>query len=130
MGTPSEAPLPRRKPRILLVDDDTFLLRSVVRIMSLFGPQVVPAPGGAEALETLARDLDFDLVIFDMDMPPLHGPEFMRLALAQHAELRGRLVVATGCVDEFVQAVAAEGDCRVVEKPYSADKIKALLSDR
>ncbi len=130
MGIESAAPLPGRRPRILLVDDDTLLLRAVVRIMSILGPQVVPAPGGAEALETLARDRDFDLVIFDMDMPPLHGPEFMRLALAQHAELRGRLVLATGRVDEFAQSVAAEGGCRVVEKPYSPEKIEALLSAR
>ncbi len=130
MGTQPAGPLPRRRPRILVVDDDVFLLRSVVRIMSLFGRQIVAAAGGAEALDTLSRDRDFDLVIFDMDMPPLHGPEFMRLALAQHAELRGKFVVATGRVDERVQALAADGSCRVIEKPFSPDDVAALLNDR
>jgi DNA-binding NtrC family response regulator len=124
-GTPLD-----RKPRILIADDDAFLLRSVARLQRLYGHLVVCATGGAEALDALSRDLDFDLVIFDMDMPPVHGPEFLATALARHPELRGRLVVASGNIDEHVRALAANGACRVLPKPYTPTEVDALLKSR
>ena len=130
MSSDAEDTAHGRKPRILLVDDDAFLLRSVARLQTLHGHRVVTAPGGAEAIDVLTLDHDFDLVVFDMDMPPMHGPEFLRLALAAHTELRGRLVVATGRVDQNVERLAVDGACRVVAKPCSVDDVTALLNAR
>ena len=51
-------------------------------------------------------------------------------ALAAHTELRGRLVVATGRVDQNVERLAVDGACRVVAKPCSVDDVTALLNAR
>ena len=130
MSSDAEDTAHGRKPRILLVDDDAFLLRSVARLQTLHGHRVVTAPGGAEAIDVLTLDHDFDLVVFDMDMPPMHGPEFLRRALAAFPELRGRLVVTSGNIDEHVRALAADGACRTLQKPFTAVEIEALLSAR
>ncbi len=119
-----------RKPRLLIVDDDSFLLRSLARLLMLHGLRVVTAPNGATALDVLAVDRDFDLVVFDMDMPPMHGPEFLPKALEVAPELRGRFVVASGNLDEQMRGLAAAGPCRMLQKPYSHLDVGALLTPR
>lgn len=130
MSSDEPVPMQGRKPRLLIVDDDAFLLRSVARLLMLHGHRVVTAPNGGMALDVLGVDRDFDLVVFDMDMPPMHGPEFLPKALEAAPELRGRFVVASGNLDEQVRALAAGGSCRMLQKPYSHLDVGALLTPR
>lgn len=120
---------PSRRARLLLVDDDPFLLRAVGRLLTLHGYEIVAKGSGVDALELLAQDCEFDLVIFDMEMPPLHGPAFLEQALAQHPELRGRFVVASGNIDTAsVRELTVAGACRAVSKMHLADQLEALLA--
>ena len=66
-----ETPAPARA-RILLIDDDGILLRSV---QTLLEPEheVVTALGGADGLTILERDQDFDVVLCDLLMPRVDG---------------------------------------------------------
>ncbi len=124
-------PADRPSPRLLVVDDDAFLLRALSRLQSAKGYRMVTAAGGAEGIAVLARDRDFDLVLFDMDMPPPAGVEFLRLAREGAPELRDRFVVMSGNVETHeVRRLAAEGACRVLAKPFKPDALAALLTPR
>jgi Response regulator containing CheY-like receiver, AAA-type ATPase, and DNA-binding domains len=82
--------------RILLVDDEPNILRSLSRILKDF--QVTTFDCGAEAL-LAGQEIPFDLVISDYRMPGMNGVEFLtffktvqpdaiRMILTGHADLK------------------------------------------
>jgi len=72
------APDGARILRVLLVDDDPILLRSLARLLRAYteGVEVATAEDGREALQEL-RQTKFDVVVADIDMPGLTGPELL-----------------------------------------------------
>jgi CheY-like chemotaxis protein len=63
-----------RKARILLVDDNVEVRNSLGRLLRQQGHDVVGAANGQEAIE-LYRQERPDLVLLDVDMPLVTGPE-------------------------------------------------------
>jgi two-component system, chemotaxis family, sensor kinase CheA len=61
--------------RVLLVDDSTFFRNMLSPVLKAAGYEVKTAAGGAEALAVLERDLNFDFVICDIEMPGVNGFE-------------------------------------------------------
>jgi DNA-binding response OmpR family regulator len=63
--------------RILLVEDNARLLRSMAFLLQVVGCEVLTACDGIEALEIL-RMRTPDLIISDIEMPRLNGYELLR----------------------------------------------------
>jgi CheY-like chemotaxis protein len=98
--------------RILVVDDEPdqrFLLR---RILERAGHEVSEAVNGAAALAT-ARDSPPDLVVTDMMMPVMGGPELIRRLREEPATAGIPILAASG--DSHL-ATAADA---VLAKPYA-----------
>jgi CheY-like chemotaxis protein len=92
-GSPSE----RRQPhilRVLLVDDEDMIRRCTAR--SLTGFEIVNASSGAEALAILSHDVDFDVVLSDVMMPRMSGPELFEHCYDRYPQLAQRFVFASG----------------------------------
>lgn len=70
-------PSARRVWRILVVDDDEVARRFVCIVLSRLGYAVDAAVDGEEAWE-LVRQLHYDLLVLDHDLPRLSGLELMR----------------------------------------------------
>lgn len=114
-------PKTERLPKVLCVDDEPPLLRSLRWLLrSEF--DVTVASNGREALVLLAADR-FDVVLSDQRMPGMCGSEFLSLA-REVSPLTVRLLL-TGYAD-FSAVVAAlnEGDVfRYISKPWNDDKL-------
>lgn len=82
-----------RKRRILIVDDEPILLRSVARYFELQGWDVVRCADGAQGHEA-ARDGSFDAIVADFDLPNLTGAELMQSLVALTP--MPRLVITSG----------------------------------
>jgi CheY-like chemotaxis protein len=80
--------------RILLVDDEDMVRRCTARALSDF--EVVSVSSGAEALELLATDDDFDAVLSDVMMPRMTGPQLYARCTQIHPALARRFVFASG----------------------------------
>ena len=85
--------------RILLVDDEPQILRALQRLLKLAGHQVVSFDKAAMALEHLASHQSSEaqavqVVISDMRMPEMTGPEFLKVAAEQQPHTRR--IVLTG----------------------------------
>ena len=84
------------KARILVVDDEPEVLRFVVGVLERAEYEVAPAPGAKQALEILSRGGPFDLVVSDVVMPEMCGPE-----LASEIRVRfpsSAIMFISGCV--------------------------------
>jgi PAS domain S-box-containing protein len=74
-----------RPARILVVDDVAVNRELVFALLSVFGHDLVEAPGGAEAVEAAIAS-PFDLILMDLQMPGMDGLAATR-AIRQTSEL-------------------------------------------
>jgi len=110
-----------KKTRILVVDDEKNIRRSVEMILSAAGYEVLEAASGHEAEQCLDRQ-SIDLILLDIVMPNMDGLEFLQ-RLRKRA-VRPTVVVISGNAT-LSNAVAAtrEGAYDFVEKPIAKEKL-------
>jgi CheY-like chemotaxis protein len=123
-----------RSRRILVIDDEGAVRGVLRRWLRRRGWEVSEAPDGACALEQLrqapgaAPGDDFDVIICDLRMPALSGPELHAWALEHRPELAPRLIFASGDVqEETVAAFLTRSGCQVLEKPFEFSRLEAVL---
>ncbi|HEV8125906.1 MAG TPA: ATP-binding protein [Gemmatimonadales bacterium] len=130
------APEPKAKPEcarpeggemILLVEDEVALQRAAQRILERLGYRVIVALNGEAALEVLGqRGGEVDLVISDLSMPRLGGPELYKEARSRGYNMR--FLFSSGYVPS---AHAALPDVPFLPKPWTytelANKVKEVL---
>ena len=120
------------RKRILVVDDDDAICRLVQR--SLSGDyDVTTAFDGRDALDHLERGERFDLIICDVMMPRMTGPELHRALAELSKDQSDRIVFFTASVlPEDTEAVLGDLPNAVLRKPISIavlrEFVRALLA--
>ncbi len=109
-------------PRLLVVDDHAEIVAWLTEELEGEGYDIVGLTSGAEALAR-ARAEPFDLVIADVEMPDLRGPDLLAALLRERPSQLVLLITAFGSVDLAVSTVRA-GAVDFVTKPFA---IEALL---
>src|ERR1700719_4665428 len=115
--------MPRAKPTILVVDDESLALVLMKRLLSEAGYQVVTAQSGFEALDLFRRQPQtFQLVLLDLPMPFMDGEEtFHRLR-----EIRANtpVVLCTGFIrQDRLDKLLKDGIAGFLRKPLPPDEI-------
>lgn len=67
-----------KKPKILIVDDDKFLLNVYAMKFQKDGFEVFTATDGANALQRVEEGLSVDVILLDIIMPSMDGLEFLK----------------------------------------------------
>jgi two-component system, NtrC family, response regulator AtoC len=114
--------------RILVVDDDGASRGLMAQILAEDGHGVVPCSDGAEAVDRLGRDGEFDVVVSDIRMMDVDGLEVLDWVRKHAPETPVLLVTAFGNVDGAVDAIR-RGAYDYISKPYDVNAIK-LVVDR
>lgn len=128
---PRPTPKPTRpsglsKPRVLVVDDDRMIGRSITR--ALHDHDVVSVQSGQEALELLDRDRDFDIILCDLMMPTMSG-----VTLHEHVRrLEPRLAekfkfITGGAYTPETKSFVAENAPKVMSKPLMTADLRAIV---
>ena len=118
-----------RMLRILLVDDEELVRRTVAALFEALGHQVQTVAGGMEAIRRLEAGLETDLVILDLNMPELDGSETFRRLRAIRPELP--VVFATGYVNDLIPPILSHfPKVRLLKKPFTLSEIQEVLSWR
>jgi PAS domain S-box-containing protein len=125
--------LPRGTASVLVVDDDDGLRRMMVQVLSRNGYNVVAADSGEEALRRIGElDGDIDLLLSDVVMGELSGPELAESLQASSPTLR--VLLTSGTSDESIIAGLVPGTAAFLAKPFRPsaliDKVHDLLSRR
>ncbi len=99
-GAPLATPAAPPRARRLLVADDSFTTRELIRsILQSAGYEVVVAVDGADALDAL-RSGPIDLVVSDVEMPRLNGFELVTRIRAEHRLHNLPVVLVTSLASE------------------------------
>ncbi len=126
---------PMRRPgakrlRVLLVDDELYLLRAVQRMLSR-DFEVAAAAGGRAAIElldTLAPN-HFDVVLSDLTMPEVSGMDLFRWLEEHRPQLAKRTVFMTGgAFTSLARTFLERIDNPRIEKPFTPGVVVKLLN--
>jgi DNA-binding response OmpR family regulator len=121
-------PLTVGKPKILVVEDEPFLLDSMIIILSSEDYEVSGASNGQMALESIAASLP-DLVISDVMMPVMDGYQLINHLRADAKTVALPVIVLSGRVDEtFVEQGLAIGATTFIKKPFEINEFLAAVS--
>ncbi len=110
------SPAAPAKPRVLVVDDDTALLRAVMRILGRAGHQVTGASDSLEGLSAALED-ELDVALLDIRMPNVSGMEMLAEIKAKRPDLEVVMMTAHATVETAVAAVKA-GAYDYLTKPF------------
>jgi CheY-like chemotaxis protein len=101
--------------KILLVEDSKLMRLAVGRAMERSGYEVVTALDGAEVLD-LARDHRPDLILLDMLLPKMTGPEVLRALKKDPETARIAVVAFTGLSQKNAVRLQQDGAFAFLEK--------------
>ncbi|MFZ6035626.1 MAG: response regulator [Patescibacteria group bacterium] len=113
----------------LVVDDDALLRDLVTEIAELEGFQVTTCVDGRQALEYLQQSADdISLVVTDLEMPSMTGPELIH-ALREQG-LRVPIILMSGNPQKLSQATADLSGCtiRTIGKPFQLAEFRELIT--
>jgi CheY-like chemotaxis protein len=100
---------------ILLVEDSKFLRVATERILTKAGYQVICAGDGDEALALAGRRLP-DLIVLDMMLPKLSGPEVLRYLKKNDLTAHIPVVVLSSLSQNNGPKLVQEGADAFIEK--------------
>ncbi len=119
---------------VMLIDDEELVRTSLTRLLILLGYTVVSFGGGREALDYFVDNSDsVDLVLLDMVMPDMAGPEvFDRL---RKIDPDAAIIILSGYAAKgSVDSLIARGACAFINKPVKTEEfariIKSILSEQ
>ena len=108
---------------ILLVEDEDMVRRYVATVLRGAGYRVLVADGGPEAIE-VARQEQVDLLLTDVVMPKISGPE-----LAERLDLP--VLFMSGYTGDLIeQHELLQPGTAYIQKPFSADDLRARCARR
>ncbi len=112
--------------RILCVDDDRRVLKSLEGMLRQLGHDVTSTASGAEAIQRVGSER-FDVLITDLGMPGVDGREVARAAkrVAPHT----RVLLLTGWADRLtVEGDVPEGVDQLLGKPITKAQLQQAVS--
>jgi two-component system, cell cycle response regulator DivK len=101
--------------KILLVDDSRAILRENERVLHKAGYEVITAEDGEVALK-LAHEQKPDLILLDMILPKLGGPEVLALLKKDSATAGIPVIVLSSLTEKNRQKLVEEGAEDYLEK--------------
>jgi PAS domain S-box-containing protein len=117
-----------RAARILVVDDEPALLRSLARQLRRYG-EVATEADGAAALARLETER-FDAVLCDLMMPEMTGMELYERVRAAMPARAGRFIFMTGGAFTPASRTFADATDRpVLEKPLDLTRLERALDE-
>jgi two-component system KDP operon response regulator KdpE len=112
------------EPRVLVVDDDSQILRAVRTTLQARGYTVSTASSGETALSMLKDDV-WDLVLLDLGLPGIGGQEVIQ-RLRTWSEVPIMVLSVRDAQDDKVQALEAGAD-DYITKPFAAGELVARM---
>jgi PAS domain S-box-containing protein len=124
-----EAPVPRGHESLLIVEDSAMLRQSAAEYLSSLGYNVTSAASGPEALQALRKTPNpIALIVADVIMPQMSGPEFARAMTSVWP--RTKVLFVSGHTDEVLQRKGVnELGPNFIQKPFSLNSLAVKIRE-
>lgn len=117
---------------VLVVEDMEGVRKMAVNYLRSLDYRVVEASDGQQALHRLEDDPSIRLVLTDMVMPEMNGPEMAEKALEMRPDLA--ILYMTGYADEHLRHRGVIAGSYILQKPFSiedlAERVREALDAR
>jgi DNA-binding NtrC family response regulator len=118
---------------ILLVDDEALIRNLGSRMLQSYGYRVLLAEDGLKAVDLYSKKAnEIDLVVLDLTMPRLSGPDTLRRLVDINPDVR--VVLSSGYAAEYATPAEYTQVVGFLNKPYRLEelglKIRATLDKR
>ncbi len=134
-GQPAAAAEPPEEPAsggrgetVLVVEDEPAVRQITARILRRNGYVVLEAASGPEAL-TLAADHHFDMLLTDLVMPQVSGPELAQRIQLMHPGIPV-LFMSGYSQDVLGPRGALDADAPLIQKPFGAQELLTTVRAR
>ncbi len=113
--------------RILIVEEEPTLRDVLHELLIECGYTVEAAGLGLEALEIFVSKPDyFDLIITDVIMPGMSGPQFIEEVRKHRKDMK--VIFTSGCTDQAIgRHGVLDSDQNFLSKPYKYDVLDELV---
>ena len=113
--------------KILVVDDDPVVLKSLKDLLSIRGFNPNTAIGGQEAICQLDQN-DYDLVLLDLHMPYVSGHDVMEHIRAK--KINTSVIIVSGETSfEAAKNACTQGAYDFLRKPYATDELIITINN-
>lgn len=115
------------KAKILIVDDNLSLCKTMSLVLKHKGYEVSTANDGFEAIDTVKEEF-FDIIFMDIKMPALNGVETYK----RIKEINNKIIIVmmtAYAVEDLIQDALKEGAYGVIYKPLDFEKILSLIEE-
>lgn len=113
-------------PTILVVDDDHYVRRMLIRLLGCLGYKVVMATNGLEAVNAFQKSHEnVDLILLDVNMPVMDGREAFYEFRKINPEIK--ILVFTGFTKDHVTKELEEMGADLIQKPFCIEEIKSAI---
>jgi two-component system, cell cycle sensor histidine kinase and response regulator CckA len=126
--TPTETPVIGGTETLLVVEDETPLLKLMQHILESYGYKVLCCANGRQALDTWREHRErIDLLLTDLILPDgMAGTELARILLASKPELK--VLFASGYdADRLAKEFPPGIPVKLVQKPFHARKLAEMV---
>jgi two-component system response regulator HydG len=111
--------------RIMIVDDEMIVRRSLQHWLERAGHVVEGAASGIEALEKMEKH-PFDLLFVDIKMPGMDGLELLGRLKKEYPDTLAIVITAYGSIETAVEAMK-QGASDYLLKPFKPDHLTLVL---
>ena len=113
--------------KILIVDDDPIILKSLNDLLSIRGFNTNTAIGGQEAICQLEQN-NYDLVLLDLHMPYVNGHDVM--AHINSKQIATSVIIVSGETSfEAAKNACTQGAYDFLRKPYATDELIITINN-
>ncbi|MES2764974.1 MAG: HAMP domain-containing protein [Bacteroidota bacterium] len=119
---------PLKEKKVLIVDDDVRNIFALTSILERHNMDILTAENGKQAIETLQKNTDVDIVLMDIMMPEMDGYEAMQeiRKLANYKSVPIIALTAKAMKGDREKCVEA-GASDYISKPVNTEQLLSLL---
>jgi len=114
-------------PKILIVDDEPRMCKSLHLLLSSCAYNVHTALSGMEALE-LVRETTYDIAVLDLFLPDMSGTELMGYIKQNGPETSVIIMTGNASVESAISALR-KGAYDYLKKPFEIDQLKKIIEN-
>ncbi len=111
--------------KILIVDDEEFIVENLIRIFKKENYNIDVANNGKEAIDKCISQ-SYDVVLLDLNLPDIDGIEVLKRLKEIDENILVIIITGYASIESAVKAIKL-GAYEYIKKPFKADAIKLIV---